>query len=687
MSVRTRLGAAVLCLVVVLRFAGSAHAQITFTYEYNLPSPFSGSIANPGYYSQDRRDAIARAGDYIASQFDGRGTVGILFGTRTSGQIGGSSVLASAGTFYFSPPPPFSNGLTFQQATANNTGTTNTTIGDFNSDQTNWWTGIGSSVGSGQTDMQSVALHEIGHSLGFASLIQSNGSGLGGTYSRLDNFLRLGSAANAPRLINPNGTFNSAQVTTADLAGNNIYFHGELAMAVNGGLPIRMATGSRSHVGDLPNAVMLPNIGANTDRRAFQPVELAMLIDMGWNQFLWGTTTSATSGNWADNVSSLSNPRWQNVEADSILSPVGTITTNLVLTFNGNGSLSSTNNLILGGAAPDRFLVNRIILNNSAGTSTIAATGSNTLRFNTTIGVTPLIRQDNAGAFTISHPIELTNANLQLGGNGTGRVTLSGPVSQQSGQTGGLTKLGTSTFVLSGNNTYTGVTTVSTGTLLVNNTAGSGTGFGAVMVNQIDAGNRGTLGGTGQIAGVATVQNGGTIRGGDPTSSTNNALTLGNGLTTNSGATIGVRLITLTPDTTATNPASNSFLNITGGTTTINSLTNFLIDGSSLGFSTATSYQYRLMVGVGDQSALNINSITTPGQFTFANFANASSFNFTVTGNNLNGGEVFLDVSPVPEPAMVLAVAAGGFGLSVVFRRIRRRETDAARETSTALGA
>jgi autotransporter-associated beta strand protein len=58
-----------------------------------------------------------------------------------------------------------------------------------------------------------------------------------------------------------------------------------------------------------------------------------------------------------------------------------------------------------------------------------------------------------------------------------------------------LIKSNTSTWAISGANTYTGGTTVNGGTLLVNNTTGSGTGTGAITVN-----NGGTLGGTGTIS-------------------------------------------------------------------------------------------------------------------------------------------------------------------------------------------
>ena len=84
--------------------------------------------------------------------------------------------------------------------------------------------------------------------------------------------------------------------------------------------------------------------------------------------------------------------------------------------------------------------------------------------------------------------------SLIIGSNNLS-TTFSGTIQD----TGSISKIGTGTLTLTGANSYSGSTTVTSGILLVNNISGSGTGTGAVSVNA------GTLGGSGNIAGAVTV--------------------------------------------------------------------------------------------------------------------------------------------------------------------------------------
>jgi len=79
-----------------------------------------------------------------------------------------------------------------------------------------------------------------------------------------------------------------------------------------------------------------------------------------------------------------------------------------------------------------------------------------------------------------------------------------GSITSGSGNGGALVQDGAGTTILNGNNTYSKGTTVNEGTLLVNNTSGSGTGNGTVTVNG------GTLGGSGTVRAI-TLNSGGAV--------------------------------------------------------------------------------------------------------------------------------------------------------------------------------
>ncbi len=87
-----------------------------------------------------------------------------------------------------------------------------------------------------------------------------------------------------------------------------------------------------------------------------------------------------------------------------------------------------------------------------------------------------------------------------------------------------LTKVGTGTLILTNANTYTGVTNVNGGKLIVNNTTGAGTGTGALTINS-----GGTLSGKGILSNTISVASGGTLAPGYPllgTLTVNKAVTM-----------------------------------------------------------------------------------------------------------------------------------------------------------------
>ncbi len=120
----------------------------------------------------------------------------------------------------------------------------------------------------------------------------------------------------------------------------------------------------------------------------------------------------------------------------------------------------------------------------------------------------PATASATADRVTLTGDIDLGSRTLYVRGPGTG--TISGVISG----TGGVTKIDTpGTWVLKGNNTYTGATTVSAGQLQVGSGGAGRTGTGNVTVQ-----NGGTLFGTGVIQGTNfTAASGSTVQAGDST--------------------------------------------------------------------------------------------------------------------------------------------------------------------------
>jgi autotransporter-associated beta strand protein len=266
---------------------------------------------------------------------------------------------------------------------------------------------------------------------------------------------------------------------------------------------------------------------------------------------------------------------------------------------------------------------------------------------------------------------------LDLRGEGTGLI--SGVIANGSTtNTLGVTRSGGGVWTLTGNNTYSVGTTISSGMLLVANSAGSGTGTGAVNVNGTGATNaRGVLGGTGSVAGLVNVNVtsgvlGGMVRAGNADGV--GTLTLAGGLNIASGGRIGVQLLDgstfAAPNTggstlgTLPNTTSNNFLNITGGTTTLSSGTVIAVDATGVSFAPEQSYSFLVGQGAGAQNL----SITDPGQFVLSGFSlSPSAVSFTAN----NAGNMYLNLTfPIPEPGTAGVVAAAGL---LLLRRTRRR--------------
>jgi autotransporter-associated beta strand protein len=124
--------------------------------------------------------------------------------------------------------------------------------------------------------------------------------------------------------------------------------------------------------------------------------------------------------------------------------------------------------------------------NENPGTAVnLQSTGGYTL---TVVDAAAITVASGAAATTISTPVAFSAATATVAVNSTNGLTLGGAVSG-----GALTKTGAGTLVLSGNNTYTGLTTVSAGALRATHanalgTTGAGTTVSTGAVLELDGG-------------------------------------------------------------------------------------------------------------------------------------------------------------------------------------------------------
>ena len=218
-----------------------------------------------------------------------------------------------------------------------------------------------------------------------------------------------------------------------------------------------------------------------------------------------------------------------------------------------------------------------------------------------------------------------------------------------------LIKTGTGTLELTRANTYTAGTTVSTGTLLVNNSSGSSTGTGAVAVA---AG--ATLGGSGSIAGATTVS--GILAPGNSIGTLtvandviwNGSSLLGGGATTNWKFELGAAN---TADLLQITGAASEFIKGSGSVFCFD-----FMGSTAIGTFKLVDWASAASVG-GGVAGTSFNV----ADFTYTNLGSSNTGTFQFTGSQL-------EFQAVPEPSTTALslLSAVLFGTHLAIRRRRR---------------
>jgi hypothetical protein len=276
------------CFAFVLFSITSSWAGISWNVVFGDITAGNGTGFDDPVEGLARRNTFLAVTDYVSSQLAGNGTIDF---DVTASEIDGTGFLASAGTYYFIGPNGFSNGILYQHAVTgvDPTGSVEDATATFDFGY-NWNTGITVPSGS-QFDLFTVALHEVTHALGFASLVTSSGisaisGGNPGVFSVYDSFLELG---NGTPLFSAAGGA-SFTATVGDFTSNDVFFSGANAMAANGGNPVKVFAppafqdgSSISHVdSSFASAVMTPSIAPGVTKRSFTAIDLGVLQDIGW---------------------------------------------------------------------------------------------------------------------------------------------------------------------------------------------------------------------------------------------------------------------------------------------------------------------------------------------------------------------------------------------------------------------
>ena len=253
-----------------------------FTFEDMVANTTTG-FDDPALGADRRAALIDVANNVIGQQLDHQATVRINI--NESKDLS-DNTLAAAGQTFFVVRRSFQDGMVAAAIQKGEDPSPGKFLGSMTWDFTHDWNLSSESPASGENDFRSVALHELTHLLGFATLIQENGHGLEDvtfdTFSRFDSFLE--NSTGSPLIAN--GRFDIFNADISDLT-TAVFFNGTHANAANDGSRVDLFAGapfghsSVSHVRDT-NDPMTVNLHLGSSQRHWSLLDRGILLDLGY---------------------------------------------------------------------------------------------------------------------------------------------------------------------------------------------------------------------------------------------------------------------------------------------------------------------------------------------------------------------------------------------------------------------
>jgi hypothetical protein len=258
---------------------GAVRPALRFQFVYGAGSQF---------WSPSARAALESAATQLGSYLVVSSPVTVTY--QVNGEFSPlSATLAEAGSSFASPGPGFLDTVVQNKIQTGADANGSTPDGNISVNFGQPWS-LGSPVAGNQYDLESIAMHELLHTLGFLSYVQQAGANTGQTWTVYDSFL-VNSAGN--RIIGPDYLWSSAYNPNLTGANRGVYFSGPNAVAANNGLvplytPNPWVSGSSlSHLSDYvftgsKDTLMTAVVSRGPAPRALSAVELGILRDLGY---------------------------------------------------------------------------------------------------------------------------------------------------------------------------------------------------------------------------------------------------------------------------------------------------------------------------------------------------------------------------------------------------------------------